>query len=207
MKERAMAEPVSTVQLKDVTLVEKSKAGRKVVPKKGTTDTVSRQKADKLSKESFLNLLVTQLRHQDPLEPMKDQAFIAQMAQFSALEQMQEMNAELRTQGQAARLREALDLLGHTVRAVDPKRGDVVLGPVREICFVDGRVRLLVDGRLIAREDVVGVMSAEETEEPEEKAAVGTHAAASTNRPVQAGRTDKSAVTSVTRTNRRNEQP
>lgn len=41
-----------------------------------------------LGKDEFLQLLVTQLRYQDPMEPMKDNEFIAQLAQFSTLEQM-----------------------------------------------------------------------------------------------------------------------
>ena len=45
-----------------------------------------------LDRNAFLNLLVTQLRHQDPLNPMDDREFIAQLAQFSALEQMQNLN-------------------------------------------------------------------------------------------------------------------
>jgi len=45
-----------------------------------------------LDRNAFLNLLVTQLRHQDPLNPMDDREFIAQLAQFSSLEQMQNLN-------------------------------------------------------------------------------------------------------------------
>ena len=45
-----------------------------------------------LDRNAFLNLLVTQLRHQDPLNPMDDREFIAQLVQFSALEQMQNLN-------------------------------------------------------------------------------------------------------------------
>ena len=45
--------------------------------------------AKNLGKDEFLNLLVTQLQYQDPLNPSSDTEFIAQMAQFSSLEQMQ----------------------------------------------------------------------------------------------------------------------
>ncbi len=48
--------------------------------------------ASSLGKDSFLNLLVTQLQHQDPLNPASDTEFIAQMAQFSSLEQLQNLN-------------------------------------------------------------------------------------------------------------------
>jgi len=46
-----------------------------------------------LDRNAFLNLLITQLRYQDPLNPMDDREFIAQLAQFSALEQMQHLNS------------------------------------------------------------------------------------------------------------------
>lgn len=48
-----------------------------------------------LGKIDFLNLLVTQLRYQNPMEPMKDSDFIAQLAQFSSLEQLSNINTSL----------------------------------------------------------------------------------------------------------------
>ncbi|MDL2289339.1 hypothetical protein LJB83_01080 [Clostridia bacterium OttesenSCG-928-F22] len=45
-----------------------------------------------LGKNEFMNLLVAQFQNQDPLSPSSDTEFIAQLAQFSALEQMEEMN-------------------------------------------------------------------------------------------------------------------
>ena len=50
-----------------------------------------------LDQEDFLRILVTQLTHQDPTAPMEDREFIAQMAQFSSLEQMMNMNATMGT--------------------------------------------------------------------------------------------------------------
>jgi len=45
-----------------------------------------------LGKDAFMNLLVTQMQHQNPLEPQADGEFLAQLAQFSSLEQLQDIN-------------------------------------------------------------------------------------------------------------------
>ena len=77
-----------------------------------------------LNKNDFLNLLVTQLRNQNPLEPMKDQEFIAQLAQFSQLEQLENMNSSLAISTQVSYLMSqtiantmATTLIGKTVVA------------------------------------------------------------------------------------------
>ena len=60
-------------------------------PKTSATDRIQQD----LGKDAFLRLLVTQLNYQDPLSPMQNEAFVAQLAQFSALEQMQNINRNL----------------------------------------------------------------------------------------------------------------
>ena len=64
----------------------------------GTTspDTAAINKTSKeLGKDAFLQLLTTQLAHQDPMQPQADTEFIAQLAQFSSLEQLQSMRTTL----------------------------------------------------------------------------------------------------------------
>ncbi len=51
-------------------------------------DNKKKLEGSKLGKDSFLKLMMTQLQHQDPLSPMDNKDFIAQMAQFSSVEQM-----------------------------------------------------------------------------------------------------------------------
>ena len=63
-----------------------------------------------LGKDDFLNILVTELQNQDPTNPMDDTQFISQMAQFSSLEQMQNMS-------QTTALQQAVQSIGSYVKA------------------------------------------------------------------------------------------
>lgn len=58
-------------------------------------DSLKSQGSSKLGKEEFLKLLTTQLANQNPLEPVDNQAFIAQLAQFATVEQQSQMNSTL----------------------------------------------------------------------------------------------------------------
>ncbi len=57
-------------------------------------------KKNDLDKDAFLRLLTTQLANQDPLNPIEDREFIAQLAQFSSLEQMQNLNKNVQNMGE-----------------------------------------------------------------------------------------------------------
>lgn len=63
----------------------------------GNTSTGTSKVQDALGRDAFMNLLLTQLQHQDPTAPQADGEFLAQLAQFSTLEQLQQMNQKLDT--------------------------------------------------------------------------------------------------------------
>ena len=52
-------------------------------------------RTDGLGREAFLSLLVTQLQNQNPLEPQADGEFLAQLAQFSSLESLKDIQADM----------------------------------------------------------------------------------------------------------------
>jgi flagellar basal-body rod modification protein FlgD len=52
-------------------------------------------RTDGLGREAFLRLLVTQMQHQDPLEPQANGEFLAQLAQFTSLESLQEIRGDI----------------------------------------------------------------------------------------------------------------
>lgn len=81
-----------------------------------------------LGKQEFLKLLITQLRNQDPLNPLDQNQFLAQTAQFTSLENLQNISSQLEhmtalAQGQA--LTQGASLLGKTATAMGR---DVTLG-------------------------------------------------------------------------------
>jgi flagellar basal-body rod modification protein FlgD len=107
-----------------------------------------------LGKQDFLNLLILQLRYQDPLNPVDDKEFIAQMAQFSALEQMQAMNA-----GNTAM--KGFSMIGKYVSAMisDDASGRplVVEGHVESVVMNGSRTFVVVSGREVPIDSVYNV--------------------------------------------------
>jgi flagellar basal-body rod modification protein FlgD len=72
-----------------------------------------------LDRDDFLKLLITQLQHQDPTSPVEDKDFIAQMAQFSSLEQITNMSSGFQKLSGLLASSEASQVLGKTVELHD----------------------------------------------------------------------------------------
>jgi len=96
--------------------------------------------ADGLGQDAFLKLLVIQVQMQDPLEPMSAQEYIGQLAQFSAVEQLQTTNLQLAVLHHVQAVCQALLLIGRTIATTE----DGVTGVVDGVTFVEGQPKLTV---------------------------------------------------------------
>jgi flagellar basal-body rod modification protein FlgD len=113
-----------------------------------------------LGKDDFLKLLMTQMQNQDPLNPMQDKDYIAQMATFSSLEQLTNMNTMLEnyfTFSAENSLVQYGDLIGKSVEytnVVTKEDGSSEstsgTGSVKSVHFKDYKIMLeLEDGKMI----------------------------------------------------------
>ncbi|MEI6519297.1 MAG: flagellar hook capping FlgD N-terminal domain-containing protein [bacterium] len=95
-----------------------------------TNTNLSTNAMDGLDRNTFINLLLTEIKYQDPLKPMDNKDMIAQLAQFSALEQTQQLNTKMDSMSSTMDSTKATSMLGHkvVVQGVDdqtPSTGNV----------------------------------------------------------------------------------
>lgn len=128
-----------------------------------------------LDQDAFLQILMTQLQNQDPMDPMDDKEFVAQMAQFSSMEQMISMNETLTDFVASQEQQEFVshsDLIGKQVeweKALTDEQKEEGLtednvdlstnsGTVTSVKFKDGTAALVIDGEEeISTDDLVAV--------------------------------------------------
>lgn len=102
-----------------------------------------------LGKDDFLKLLTTELANQDPLQPMDNKDFIAQMAQFSSLEQMNnvatsmnDLKTSMTSYFQQGLLSQGAALIGKQVSGIDTDGKTVISGKVDSVKWLDGNPQL-----------------------------------------------------------------
>ncbi|MDE6182310.1 MAG: hypothetical protein K2F59_03800 [Eubacteriales bacterium] len=112
---------------------------------------IKREVKNELDKDAFLKLLVTQLQYQDPLEPMDNTEFIAQTAQFTALEQMQNLNKTMLNA-------QAFNVIGKPIYAetVNSETGriEALSGIVSSVEIRNGVPYVNIGGKNIPYEDI-----------------------------------------------------
>lgn len=124
-----------------------------------------------LGKDDFLKILITQLQYQDPTNPVEDKEFIAQMAQFSSLEQMQNMtkamenllDSQLQTQLMTYTTFVGQEVKWHEITDELDEKGMPIInegqGVIKEIKFVDGLPKfVLEDGKEITTGNISSVL-------------------------------------------------
>ncbi|WP_423199793.1 MULTISPECIES: flagellar hook capping FlgD N-terminal domain-containing protein [unclassified Cupriavidus] len=92
--------------------------------------------------QDFLKILLTQLTYQDPLKPMDNQEFMAQIAQFTSLEQTQQINTKLDTMLSSQSSLQSVGLIGKTVE-VSTQSGTTV-GTVSSLSLASGSPQLTI---------------------------------------------------------------
>ncbi|MGI6175470.1 MAG: flagellar hook capping FlgD N-terminal domain-containing protein [Christensenellales bacterium] len=133
-----------------------------------TPETQTRQVKKSLGQDDFLQLLVAQLANQDPLAPTSDTEFIAQLAQFSSLEQMQSMNQAMLATQQALLDSQVYGMVGKHVYVATPNEAGedtLVFGKVDGVLYENGTQYLVVGEGKYLLADVVGVADVKEDQE------------------------------------------
>lgn len=106
-----------------------------------------------LGRDDFFKLFLAQLRNQDPTKPLEDRDFVAQLAQFTLIDTMQEVKRVLT----AGSLAQAAALIGRHVVATT-EDGLAVQGTVDHVVQSEGAIALVVNG-LLVRPDAVTVVA------------------------------------------------
>ncbi len=122
---------------------------------------------DGLGKNSFLQLLVTQMRYQDPLQPASNTEYMSQLAQFSALEQMQNLNDKFDQMLKWSQMTQASSLIGKQIDGLvslgvdnnhDGKPDTTsVSGAVSEVKYVNGEPNLVVNGQQVGLANITRI--------------------------------------------------
>lgn len=113
-----------------------------------------RTASQELGKDDFLKLLLTQLSNQDPTSPMENTEFIAQMAQFSSLEQMTNMSNEFAKLANMLNSNEAVSLLGKNVQITS---GDTAVTGIVEAVTRGSDPQVQINGMLYSMDEINAV--------------------------------------------------
>jgi flagellar basal-body rod modification protein FlgD len=116
--------------------------------------------SSQLGRDQFMRLLVTQMRNQNPLDPIQDAEFIAQLAQFSSLEGIEKLNTSFGDMLALQQITQGSNLIGKSV-VYESSEATLGRGIVDGITVRDGGVNLVVGGDLVPLNLVRGMLASE----------------------------------------------
>ncbi len=118
-----------------------------------------------LGKDAFMRLLVDQIKNQDPLSPSDNTQYLAQLAQFSSLEQMQSLNDNIvglavlqQNNALMSQLTQSSSLIGQTVNYMDPSTNQPATGTVTSVKIQDNVALLSIGGQDVPLANVTEVL-------------------------------------------------
>ena len=103
-------------------------------------------------KDNFMQMLLTQLRYQDPMNPMKDSDFMSQISQLQMADKMSQLNKSMLESVRAETLSQAANFIGRRVHAM--QNGEPVEGVVSSVQQRNGAVTLNVAGRTVTLPEI-----------------------------------------------------
>ena len=112
---------------------------------------------NELGKDDFLKLMLTELKFQDPMNTKSDKEFIAQLAQFSSLEQTTKLADTMGVNAQFNQLAQMSSLVGKSVVINDPDTSQTATGPITEARLVDGKVQIGFNGKMYDTSVIVAI--------------------------------------------------
>lgn len=105
----------------------------------------------------YLQLLTTQLRNQDPIDPVDQQGMINDLTQFSQLEGLEQLNESFADMLKMQEMTQGTNMVGKEVSFANSITGEIKSGTVEEVFASGGATRLLVGGESIGIDDVLSV--------------------------------------------------
>jgi len=127
------------------------------------TDAFSSAASQTLSEQDFLNLLVTQMTSQDPMNPMTNQDMLSQMVQFSTLQGNTSMQTTLASMQSDQTLSEANSMIGQQVNLQTDSKGDTAQGVVSGVDLSSGTAQIVVNGQSYNLNQVLSITPATST--------------------------------------------
>ena len=122
----------------------------------GLDVTAARQRAA-ISRDDFLQILVTELTNQDPLEPMDNAQFLQQLVGLQTLEQTSALTDALKTFERVMQVGSASGMIGREVKAINSK-GEPIEGVVTKVVIQNGNVQLEIDSELVSMTGVLEII-------------------------------------------------